>query len=210
MSEPKETVKALNLWQKLALSRVQLQEVHIKKSGSNSFSKARYYELKDFMPHVNIIFKNLGLIGKFDIIGEESTLTIINTDTPGEQEVFHSPTANAGLKQGTEIQNLGSQHTYLKRYLYMNVLEISETDVVESLGDKEKATAELASVDQIKKIKELYNEDEIKSMLARLKKTEDKLTLDEAEKMIKAREKDRKATKNVSEQKEPKVGLNDL
>ena len=48
-------------------------------------------------------------------------------------QTFTSNIANANLSGCTAIQSLGAVHTYLKRYLYLNALEIVESDALDSM-----------------------------------------------------------------------------
>lgn len=129
-----EAVK-LNIYQKLQSARVELQQLALKKSGENKFAQFKYYELADFLPSINEIFNKVGLFSQFCITGEVSmgtaTLTVINADTPSEVIEFSTPTAEAGVKGTTPVQSLGAVHTYLKRYLYLNALEIVEYDILD-------------------------------------------------------------------------------
>lgn len=123
----------MNLFQKLAKARVQLQSKELKKSGKNKFANFTYFELKDFLPEVNAIFDELGLCGAISFSKEFATLRIFNAEKPEEMIEFNSPMVAQGLTKGsTEIQNLGAVQTYQRRYLYMNALEISENDWVDA------------------------------------------------------------------------------
>lgn len=133
-----------NVFSKLQRARVLLQDRELKKSGNNKFSGFMYFELGDFLPHINEIFDKLGLYSHFYIDGEKATLTIYNVDNPEDEILtFYTPVASAEVfKKGSStdlamlpIQILGSQHTYLKRYLYLNALEIVEGDVLDATLD---------------------------------------------------------------------------
>ena len=127
-----------NIYQKLAESRVELQEKDLKKSGHNKFANFYYYELGDFLPKTNVIFKEKGLLSVFNINTEKATLTIFDSDSK-DTLVFESHIAQAQLggKNGNPIQELGALHTYMKRYLFLNALEIVEHDQVDSVDPKE-------------------------------------------------------------------------
>lgn len=126
----------INLYQKLAKARVMLNAKEMKKSGYNNFSKYHYYELQDFIPKVNEIFEEVGLIGIFNLDEKKAKLTIIDTDRPEITQVFYTPTAEADIKGAQAIQKLGGVHTYLKRYLYQNALEITENDAIDPLSQE--------------------------------------------------------------------------
>lgn len=124
-----------NVYQKLQECRVELQQLNLKKTGKNSFAGYVYFELADFLPVVNEMFLRKGLTSIFNIDTEEASLTIIDIAT-GQQVKFTSPIADATIKGANPVQCLGGTHTYLKRYLYFNALEIVENDLFDNVQGK--------------------------------------------------------------------------
>lgn len=124
------------VYSKLQKARVLLQELPLKKSGFNSFAGFKYFELADFLPSINTIFDNLGLCSVFSISDDMATLRIFDSEFGGVIH-FRSPTAEAGAGKAPPIQALGSQHTYLRRYLMLNALEITEHDAVDATIKKD-------------------------------------------------------------------------
>ena len=124
------------VYSKLQKARVLLQEQPLKKSGFNSFAGFKYFELADFLPSINVIFDNLGLCSVFSISEGEATLRIYDSEFGGAI-YFSSPTAEAGAGKAPPIQALGSMHTYLRRYLMLNALEITEHDAVDATIKKD-------------------------------------------------------------------------
>lgn len=130
-------VEKENVYKKLQHARVMLQEKNLKKSGKNKFAGFNYYELADFIPSVNDIFDKVGLFSMFNIRDNVGTLLIINIENPTDIITFESPVKEAEIKGSTPIQCLGGIHTYMKRYLYLNALEIVESDMFDGkVGDK--------------------------------------------------------------------------
>ena len=117
------------IYEKLAKARVQLQTMNLKKSGKNKFAGFTYYELADFLPAVNKIFLDLKMCSNFSINDGLATLSITDWED-NSVEIFSSPVEDLELKGCTKIQALGGVHTYLKRYLYLNALEIVESDML--------------------------------------------------------------------------------
>lgn len=148
--EKKEVVKELkekinvmenkNVYQKLAEARVRLQNMDLKKSGENKFSKFKYYELADLLPAINSINEKLKLLSLFNFDNEKATLKIIDTESNNIIE-FTLQTVQAQMKGANPIQELGATNTYLKRYLYLNAYEIQESDIVDGI-EKEKHDTE--------------------------------------------------------------------
>lgn len=123
------------IYEKLQKARVELQSKKLKKSGENSYSHFKYYELTDFLPHVNQIFYDLKLCSNFSIDENKAYLTVTDWEDK-TQEVFTSPIEDLELKGCTKIQALGGIHTYMKRYLYLNALEIVENDMLDANAGK--------------------------------------------------------------------------
>ena len=164
-----------NIYLNLAKARVEVQKQCTKKSGLNKFAGFEYFELKDFLTVATNELLKVGLVALFNIkqsineqgvVIEEPSLTI--TDGTNKIE-FVTPSANANVKGANEIQNLGSKHTYLKRYLYMNALELSEADGVDATIGKDKQESSqkkgVASSKQIEILKQYYTGENLSKLL---------------------------------------------
>jgi hypothetical protein len=146
----------MNVYARLAKARVMLQKKALKKSGENKYAGFKYFELADFLPSVNEIFAEVGLCSQFYITTEKvenlapegyepyytdmpsvAYLEIINTDMPPQNVTFSSAIAEAAMKGASPIQQLGSVHTYMRRYLWLEAMEITECDGVDALNQKE-------------------------------------------------------------------------
>ena len=125
-----------HVYSKLQKARVLLQEKELKKSGFNSYANFKYFELADFLPSINVIFNNLSLCSVFSISDGIATLRIFDSEFGG-LIIFRSPIADAASGKAPPIQALGSMHTYLRRYLMLNALEITEHDAVDATIKKD-------------------------------------------------------------------------
>jgi hypothetical protein len=112
-------------------ARVKLQSTEMKKSGLNKFAGYSYFELGDFIPHIQTIFNDIGLCGVVSFDASHATLCITDTED-GSQIVVTSPMAEANLKGAHPIQNLGAVLSYQRRYLWMAAMEIVEHDIIDS------------------------------------------------------------------------------
>jgi hypothetical protein len=112
-------------------ARVKLQSTEMKKSGLNKFAGYSYFELSDFIPHVQTIFNDLGLCGVVTFSTEYAQLCITDVDD-GTVIVITSPMAEANLKGAHPIQNLGAVLSYQRRYLWMAAMELVEGDPIDS------------------------------------------------------------------------------
>ena len=133
----KETI--MSVYKKLQQARLNLVQSPLKKSGKNKFAGYEYFELGDFIPTIHQIFNDVGLCGVISF-GEFATLTVYETEGDGKVE-FTTPIVNAENTKGQPIQNLGSTHTYLRRYLWLMAMEIVEHDIVDSLPQEAKPKA---------------------------------------------------------------------
>lgn len=208
-AEPKKEVKAesnkdytkMNVYQKLAIARAELGNRPLKKSGVNKYAGYSYFELNDFIGEINKIFKDLNLISVFNIkvndLGVETAfLDIVNADNPTETITFEAGTAEAGMKGATPIQMLGAKHTYMRRYLWLEAMEIAENDAQDAIPANERETtakAQMASQGQLKIIAQ-QDPERVKKMLDYYHVQEIKdLTMQQASDAIKTFGKEKKA-----------------
>lgn len=146
----------MSVHKKLMDARIKLQSIGVKKSGKNTYYD--YFELSDFIPHVQKIFNELGLCGVVSYDREIAKLTITDTDDNTEI-IITSPMAGASLKGCHDIQNLGAVETYQRRYLWVTAMEILEHDALDGTSgsnndnDIERITKDQAA-DLLIKIKE--------------------------------------------------------
>jgi len=112
-----------------------LHETQLNKSGKNKFANFNYFELGDFIPQVTSIFEKVGLCGIVSFTPDTAYLTVHDTDSDGFV-TFTSPLVYASVEKTQPIQNLGSTHTYLRRYLWLMCMEITENDVVDAVEQK--------------------------------------------------------------------------
>lgn len=124
--------KKLNIFQKIQKARVELQKRDIKKTGFNKFSNYKYFELGDFLPHINEICLNVGLYTEFRYTPEIATLYVIDSDNPDDKRHWDTPVKIPTLKGCSEIQAIGGSQTFARRYLYNMAFEIAENDVIDS------------------------------------------------------------------------------
>lgn len=145
---------------KLSRARAILASKTLKKSGVNKqkYQDKRtgewkeigfsYFELSDFLPDTLKIFDEIGLCGIFSINPEHieverygdtekhisypevAELKVSNADNKDDYIVFREPTANVEMR--TAIQSLGAKKTYLRRYLWIDAMEIAENDIVDA------------------------------------------------------------------------------
>lgn len=129
------------VYAKLQKARIKLQAAPLKKSGYNKFADYKYFELSDFLPTINQIFDELGLCSVISFDKDLATLRIIDIDNGGSIALT-STIAEANMKGNQPVQNLGATQTYIRRYLYMNALEVVENDLLDKVKGKKEEEEE--------------------------------------------------------------------
>ena len=162
-----EQVMPKTLYGKLKQIKVELRKVINTKSGYNTHSKFKYYQLEDFLPQVLEAFSRYNIYNEYSIdtdleIVEERTdfdeetnktyktvtkrpveyayLYLKNLDNEDDEMVYRLKTAEASVYGAAAIQNLGAKITYMKRYIYMSLLDIVEPDAVDAAPQGETQT----------------------------------------------------------------------
>lgn len=172
-----------NVYQKIQYVRAELVKLGLKKTGNNIYSKFTYYELSDFLPALNKLNNEVGLMTYFhmkpktDATPEIAILDVINTEKPEEKIVFDSETVNVDIgkkRDGTggadPIQNLGGKMTYMRRYLLMMAFEISEPDTVDANKQSKTQSTDLEIDEETKKkIYETKSHEELHKLCGELK-----------------------------------------
>ena len=134
--------------------KCEFQDKPVKKTGKNKFANFSYFKLEDIMPIISALMDKYGLCGIVSFDNEYATLTVINVDEPSETIVVTSPMADANTKNSTPIQALGATQTYLRRYLYLALLDIVEDDELDAtLGKDDKPSKTKANVNAAKIVK---------------------------------------------------------
>lgn len=128
-----------NIYIKLMDVRVKFSKLNLKKSGENKFANFKYFELTDFLPQATGLLEEAKLCPIVTFTNEYATLTLINGENPSEQIVFTSPMRDLQLKGSNELQALGGIETYQTRYLYIQLLNITENDSFDAVSGKEES-----------------------------------------------------------------------
>jgi hypothetical protein len=130
----------MNIYESLNAARIKFLVANPKKTGKNKFNNFMYYELSDILPTALPIMKEFGLcpVISFDDAGI-CTMTVHMSNSQETLKIT-SPFAVAELKGGNPLQNLGGAHTYLRRYMWLLLLEITEADEINaSMGGENDA-----------------------------------------------------------------------
>jgi len=121
----------MSVYQKLIKARNMLRKLELRKSGHNKFAGYNYFELGDFLPHVQAIFEEVGLCDVIYFDKDMAYMNIFDIED-GSFALFTSPMGSAQLKGCHEVQNIGAVETYQRRYLYVTAMAISEHDALDA------------------------------------------------------------------------------
>jgi predicted hydrocarbon binding protein len=144
----------LNVLKKLIDSRVALQHKSLNKSGHNKFAGYKYFELADFLPTVQQIFQEKGLVDVISFTETLATMIVFDIED-GSSVSFTSPMGSANLKGCHEVQNIGAVESYQRRYLYTTALAIVENDVLDAVtGDDAKPVVKEVVKEVVKQVVE--------------------------------------------------------
>lgn len=142
--------ETMNVRQKLAKARLYFLNQKVQKSGKNMHLEFKYFELEDIVPPAIRIFARVGLTTSIQFTNEMAMMNVYNVDNLEEAPlVFVVPyrevkpiISNQGKEVTNPMQALGSSITYLRRYLWMAVLDITEPDDVDANLGSEDTTAD--------------------------------------------------------------------
>lgn len=142
----------LNAWQKLLKARQDFYKKGVKQSGINMHAEFSYFELKDIVPVATEIFSSLNCIFHTSFPNGKALGQFINLDNPEEIVTVEFETrsiAEPAKFRMNEVQGLGAEITYMRRYLYFLILDIVVNDEFD--GDSVKSTTENDEVPAPKK-----------------------------------------------------------
>lgn len=161
--KPKEQpTRKKGLFEKIQTVRVGLQAEEIKKTGKmNGRTEKPYLELADFIHSLNRLMLEERFTAIVNFSLEEATLTAYDFDSD-QTFTIKSPMREAKVQGCNDMQNLGAVETYQRRYLYMAMFDIAESDILDgglNNGKNEKAAQdkpiEKPTPEQLKQAQEL-------------------------------------------------------
>lgn len=128
-----------NVFQKLQQARTEFLLNKIDKSGKHMQLEYKYFSLDDIVPTATRIFNDIGLTTTICIADGIATARVFNSDKPEECTDFILPftpispiVSNSGKMVTNEMQATGASITYIRRYLWLTILDIVEPDEIDS------------------------------------------------------------------------------
>ena len=170
MAEENVDITKFSLEEKIMMIKHEIKGLITTKSGKNTHSNFTYFQLEDFLPTaINLFVKyniyncsyidtELETIEQVTITDEEGKTVTTKTEKPveyvyiylknldkeDEDDLYRIKTAEATIYGASPIQNLGGKLTYMKRYAYMNLLDLVDPDIVDE-GKPQTATNKVVS-----------------------------------------------------------------
>lgn len=145
-----------NIYSKIQQVRYALNQLEIKKSGRNPFSKFDYFQLQDFLPAVDELFVKHGLFSNITFDNNEAVLTIFNTEKIEEKIETKMPFVISKTAGMTDVQSIGASVTYYRRYLFLNLLNISSDDEIDAQPPSPKKETKKEGVHKISEKQSKY------------------------------------------------------
>lgn len=121
----------MNVWQKLLAARIDFLKRGVSKSGVNMHAEFKYFELEDIVPAATEIFSNYNCVFVTSFPEGKAVGKLVNLDNTTEEVVVEFTArsiAEPAKFRMNEVQGLGAEITYMRRYLYFLILDVVEAD----------------------------------------------------------------------------------
>ena len=132
--------KKKNSYQRLMQARIDFAKKNIQPSGYNAHLNFDYLELKDIIPVANNVLADNGLMLVIDFSSVECIGKVIDLFDENEPIIFTipypDPAKDAERLKLNVVAMVGSQVTYLRRYMYQLVLDIVVRDEIDADADE--------------------------------------------------------------------------
>lgn len=124
----------MNLYEKLQQIKVEILNSNLKKTGKNKFTGVgfEYFELCDILPTIINSCNKHKVYTQISFTKDLAILKAINCEDANEQIEITSPMEELELKGCNKVQALGGVETYQRRYLYLSLFDITESDMFDS------------------------------------------------------------------------------
>lgn len=147
------TKEKMNIFEKIMIARLDFLNSNPTKSGYNKFQNFKYFELVDIVPVATKICKQLGLYTHININEGKAVMTVVNMEDIKEQVDFKIDAPMVRENDFNKmLQDVGRSETYLRRYLYLLFLDITENDTVDGADQNKTSNGknEFKKANQIK------------------------------------------------------------
>lgn len=182
------TKEKMNIFEKIMTARLQFLKSNPTKSGYNKFQNFKYFELEDIVPVAIKICNDLGLYTQINITEGKAVMTVVNMENVQEQLEFKIDAPMVRENDFNKmLQDVGRSETYLRRYLYLLFLDITENDTVDG-ADQNQTSKPMGN--GFKKANELKHKPKpnarvkAERIIKELEKSDEKPTIEKAKKIL--------------------------
>lgn len=136
MAKNEKNIEDMNLLQRLLFARRDFLAAAVKKSGKNIHAEFEYYELKDIVPTATELFCKYNLLFTTSFPEGIARGRLFNLDSDEFIDFeFPSRSISEPAKfRMNEVQGLGAEITYFRRYLYMLLFDIVDADGFDAIS----------------------------------------------------------------------------
>lgn len=130
----------MNIWQKLLKARIDFLKKGVSKSGVNLHAEFKYFELEDIVPIATEIFSQYNCLFIASFPDGKAVGKLVDADDPESEIIVTFDTrsiAEPGKFRMNEVQGLGAEITYMRRYLYFLILDVVEADKFDAESGKD-------------------------------------------------------------------------
>lgn len=132
----------MNIYEKLGIIQLQLLDTKISKSGHNKFGDFKYYELNDLLsPTIRLCGDNKSVF-YFNMDDDDVCLIFIDLESDDSIVLNMTMPPLEKMPKMNLMQSKGAYITYIKRYLLMNLFNIVDTEIIDSLNQNFKRNME--------------------------------------------------------------------
>jgi hypothetical protein len=130
-TETSNEVIGANLYVRLLAARTDFANLKVQQSGVNNHAEFTYYELSDIVPPATEIFAKYHCVFITTFVDGQALGKLIDVDKPENHIDVSFPAEN--IKEPAkfrmnEVQATGAGITYMRRYLYYLILDITQPD----------------------------------------------------------------------------------
>ena len=181
------TKEKMNIFEKIMIARLDFLNSNPTKSGYNKFQNFKYFELVDIVPVATKICKQLGLYTHININQGKAVMTVVNMEDIKEQVEFKIDAPMVRENDFNKmLQDVGRSETYLRRYLYLLFLDITENDTVDGADQNKTSNGknEFKKANQIKHRPKKKERVQAEKIIKELEQSEEKPTIENAKKVL--------------------------
>lgn len=146
------TKEKMNIFEKIMKARLEFLNSNPTKRGYNKFQNFKYFELEDIVPVATKICNELGLYTQINITEGKAVMTVVDMSKWQHQVEFKIDAPMVRENDFNKmLQDVGRSETYLRRYLYLLFLDISENDTIDAADQNKQSKNDFKTAAQYKK-----------------------------------------------------------